>query len=161
MNTSLLGIYLNDHLAAATGGAERARYMARSASGTGPGAALEPYAEELAEDRAALIGLMERLDVPVRSYKVRAGRLAERLGRLKGNGRIVRRSPLSSLVELEALRLDAEGRAALWQTLRDLADRDTRLDPDLLDHLLERARHQQGALEELRRRQIGPALLPV
>ena len=152
MNASLLGIYLNDHLAAATGGAERARYMARSASGTDLGTALEPYAEELAEDRAALIGLMERLDVPVRSYKVRAGRLAERLGRLKGNGRIVRRSPLSSLVELEALRLDAEGRAALWQTLRD---------PDLLDHLLERARHQQGALEELRRRQIGPALLPV
>ncbi|CAM5611212.1 MULTISPECIES: hypothetical protein [Streptomyces] len=79
---------------------------------------------------------------------------------MKGNGRIVRRSPLSSLVELEALRLEAEGRAALWQTLRDLADRDERIDPDHLDRLLERTRRQQAVLKELRRRRIGPALTP-
>ncbi|MFE2630337.1 hypothetical protein ACFXDP_20770 [Streptomyces sp. NPDC059374] len=157
---NLLGIYLNDHLAAATGGAERARHMARSSAGTELATALEPIAAELAEDRAALLALMGRLDVPVRPYKVYAGRLAERIGRLKGNGRIVRRSPLSSLVELEALRLEAEGRAALWQTLRDLADRDERIDPDHLDRLLERTRRQQAALEELRRRRIGTALTP-
>jgi len=157
---NLLGIYLNDHLAAATGGAERARHMALSSAGTELAAALEPIAAELVEDRAALLAVMRRLDVPVRPYKVVAGRLAERLGRLKTNGRIVRRSPLTSLVELEALRLDAEARATVWQTLRDLADRDDRLDPDQLDHLLERTRRRQGALEELRRRRIGPALTP-
>ncbi|MDI9835708.1 hypothetical protein [Streptomyces sp. KAU_LT] len=157
---NLLGIYLNDHLAAASGGVERARHMARSSAGPELAAALEPLAAELAEDRGALVALMRRLDVPVRAYKVYAGRVAERLGRLKGNGRIVRRSPLSPLVELEALRLEAEGRAALWQTLRDLADRDERLDPDHLDRLLERTRRQQGALEELRRRRIVPVLTP-
>ncbi|MFD5857976.1 hypothetical protein [Streptomyces chartreusis] len=155
---SLLGVYLNDHLAGATGGAERARHMTRSHRGTDLAAAMEPISDEITEDRAILIEIMERLDIPVRHYKIYAGRVAERAGRLKSNGRLVRRSPLSPLLELEALRVGVEGKAAVWQTLRDLADDEDRLDPDLLDSLLERARRQQGALEELRRRQIGPAL---
>ncbi|MEV5909244.1 hypothetical protein ACWEGX_41035 [Streptomyces chartreusis] len=155
---SLLGVYLNDHLAGATGGVERARHMTRSHRGTDLAAAMEPISHEITEDRAILIEIMERLDIPVRHYKIYAGRVAERAGRLKSNGRLVRRSPLSPLLELEALRVGVEGKAAVWQTLRDLADDEDRLDPDLLDSLLERARRQQGTLEELRRRQIGPAL---
>ncbi|MFJ4367441.1 hypothetical protein [Streptomyces chartreusis] len=156
--TSLLGVYLNDHLAGATGGVERARHMTRSHRGTDLAAAMEPICNEITEDRAILIEIMERLDIPVRHYKIYAGRVAERAGRLKSNGRLVGRSPLSPLLELEALRVGVEGKAAVWQTLRDLADNEDRLDPDLLDSLLERARRQQGTLEELRRRQIGPAL---
>lgn len=132
--------------------------MTRSHRGTDLAAAMEPISNEITEDRAILIEIMERLDIPVRHYKIYAGRVAERAGRLKSNGRLVRRSPLSPLLELEALRVGVEGKAAVWQTLRDLADDEDRLDPDLLDSLLERARRQQGTLEELRRRQIGPAL---
>lgn len=156
--TSLLGIYLNDHLAGATAGVERARHMARSYGDTALSAGMEAIHTEIAEDRATLIDIMERLDIPVRHYKVYAGRVAERVGRLKSNGRLVRRSPLSPLLELEALRLGVEGKAAVWQTLRELADREDRLDPDLLDTLLDRARRQQATLEELRRREIGTAL---
>lgn len=156
--TDLLGIYLNDHLAGATAGAERARHMVRSYGGTALAAAMGPVSAEITEDRATLIDIMERLDVPVRHYKVYAGRMAERVGRLKSNGRLVRRSPLSPLLELEALRLGVEGKTAAWQALRDLADREERLDPSLLDDLLERARRQQGVLEELRHQQIGAAL---
>ncbi|HEY5356166.1 MAG TPA: hypothetical protein VIJ82_00465 [Streptosporangiaceae bacterium] len=55
---------------------------------------------------------MHLLGIPVRTYKVYAGWLAEKAGRLKFNGRLRARSPLSNLVELELLRLGVEGKAA-------------------------------------------------
>jgi hypothetical protein len=148
--TELLGIYLNDHLSAATAGAERARYMAGSLHGSVLGAAVEPVAAEIAEDRAALLDVMRRLDVPVRRYKVLAGRLGERLGRLKANGHLVRRSPLSSVLELEALRLGVEAKASAWRLLRLLAESDERLEARRFDELLERATRQLSTLEALR-----------
>ncbi|CAL9340661.1 hypothetical protein SUDANB58_00260 [Streptomyces sp. enrichment culture] len=152
---ALLGIYLNDHLAGETAAAERARYLVRSCGGSALGTAVAPVAAEIAEDRATLIRIMKRLGVPVRQYKVYAGRVAERVGRLKANGRLLHRSPLSTVLELEALRLGAQGKEAGWLTLRRLADTDDRLDARLLDGLLERARHQRDTLEELRLQQVG------
>ncbi len=73
-----------------------------------------------------------------------------REGRLKLNGYLLTRSPLSSLEELELLRLGVEGKAAGWRTLRTLADRDRRLDSARLDELISAARRQAGLLEDLR-----------
>jgi hypothetical protein len=154
---SLLGIYLNDHLAGATAGTARVRYLRRSCSGSALADALAPIVDEIAEDRASLLHIMRRLDVPVRRYKVYAGRAAEQVGRLKSNGSLVRRSPLSTLWELEALRLGVEGKTAAWQTLRALAAADPRLDARQLDDLIERARRQYTTLEELRRKQVEVA----
>ena len=75
-------------------------------------------------DRAALLDLMAALDVPVRTYKVYAGLVGERVGRRKLNGRLLTRSPPSSLEELELLSLGVTGKAAGWRTLRLLADAD-------------------------------------
>lgn len=154
---SLLGIYLNDHLAGATAGAARVRYLLRSCGDPALADALAPIADEIAEDRASLLHIMRRLDVPVRRYKVYAGRAAEQVGRLKSNGSLVRRSPLSTLWELEALRLGVDGKTAVWQALRALAGTDRRLDARQLDDLVERARRQHTSLEELRRRQVDVA----
>jgi hypothetical protein len=154
---SLLGIYLNDHLAGATAGTARIRYLVRSCRGTALADTLAPVAAEIAEDRASLLHIMRRLDVPVRRYKVYAGRAAEQMGRLKSNGSLVRRSPLSTLWELEAMGLGVEGKTAGWQTLRDLAATDARLDARQLDDLVERARRQRATLEELRRKQVDVA----
>ncbi len=154
----LLAIYLNDHLAGATAGVERAAHLARATRGSALGRAVAPVAAEIREDRAALLGIMRDLDVSVHRYKVWAGWAAERAGRLKANGRLVRRSPLSTLLELEALRMAVEGKAAGWQTLRRLTATDDRLDPGLLDDLLERARRQQDTVEEWRVRQADTAL---
>jgi hypothetical protein len=145
-----LGIYLNDHLAGATAGLELARRVAgaRQVPATGP--ELQRFADELAEDRAALLRIMGTLGVPVRSYKVWAAWAGEKAGRLKPNGHLTARSPLSSLVELEMLRLGVEGKAAGWRTVRVLADRDGRLDAGELDELLSRARRQADFLEEAR-----------
>ncbi|WP_330343717.1 hypothetical protein OG739_33330 [Streptomyces longwoodensis] len=147
---ALLGIYLNDHLMGATGGVERIRRLARTARGTDLGAALEPVAAEIAEDRAALLAIMRDLGLPVRRYKVVAGWAAEKAGLLKTNGRLVSRSPLSTVVELEVLGATVEGKAAGWQVLRRLAETDGRLDAHRLDTLLERAARQRKTLEDWR-----------
>ena len=146
----LLGIYLNDHLAGATGGVELARRSAAAHQGGEAGAALGRFASDVAMDRAALLDLMAALDVPVRTYKVYAGLVGERVGRLELNGRLLARSPLSSLEELELLSLGVTGKAAGWRTLRLLADADPRLDRGRLDELIARADSQLELLEGLR-----------
>jgi hypothetical protein len=146
----LIGIYLNDHLAGATGGTELARRAAAATGSTAAAGGLRRFAAEVAQDRAALLRIMATLGVPVRRYKVYAAWIGEKAGRLKFNGHLTSRSPLSGLEELEMLRLGVEGKAAGWRTLRALADTDARLDPHQLDGLIERARSQSGLLEELR-----------
>jgi hypothetical protein len=147
---SMLGIYLNDHLAGATAGTELAHRMARSHRDGKNGATLRRLAAEIAQDRTALLDIMTALGVKVRRYKVSAAWIGEKVGRLKFNGRLLTRSPLSDLEELEMLRLGVEGKAAGWRTLRTLADTDTRLDPARLDELISRARRQADLPEDLR-----------
>jgi hypothetical protein len=146
----VLGIYLNDHLAGATAGTELAHRVARTHRERGPDGQLKRLAVEVAQDRAALIAIMKALGIPIRAYKVYAAWVGEKAGRVKLNGRLLARSPLSDLEELELLRLGVEGKAAGWRTLRSLADTDMRLDPEQLDELMSRARRQADQLEELR-----------
>jgi hypothetical protein len=146
----LVGIYLNDHLAGATFGTDLAGRSAAALEGAAAGADLRRLAAEVAEDRVTLLKIMATLGVPVRHYKAYAAWIGEKAGRLKFNGHLTSRSPLSSLEELEMLRLGVEGKAAGWRTLRALADRDSRLDPGQLDELIARARRQTELLEDLR-----------
>lgn len=147
---NVLAIYLNDHLAGATAGAELARRAAGSAQDHEDHAVLRGFAAEVAQDRIALLNIMATLGIPVRTYKVYAGWIGEKAGRLKFNGRLFTRSPLSRLEELELLRLGVEGKAAGWRTLRVLANTDQRLEPARLDELMARARQQADLLEDLR-----------
>jgi hypothetical protein len=154
----MLGIYLNDHLAGATAGSELARRMARSHQGREESGALNRLAAEIAQDRSALLSIMASLGVTVRAYKVGAAWIGEKAGRLKFNGRLLARSPLSDLEELELLRLGVEGKAAGWRTLRARAETDGRLDAGRLDELISRAKGQVDELEELRVRAASRVL---
>ena len=154
----LLGIYLNDHLAGATGGLELARRVASSHRGRAGDGALQRLAAEIAQDRSALQDIMAALAIRARAYKVGAAWIGEKAARLKLNGRLLTRSPLSSLEELEMLRLGVEGKAAGWRTLRVLSETDKRLDSGRLDELIARARRQADLLEELRVRAAGQVI---
>ncbi|ADP84522.1 hypothetical protein [Pseudofrankia inefficax] len=156
----LLGIYLNDHLAGSTAGLRLARRLAEGHDSTALGPALASISREIDTDRAAFIAILTRLGISRRRYKMVAGWLAEFFARAKANGRILRRSPLSSVVELEMLRLGVEGKSLGWQTLRTVALHDPALDldSDELDVLASRARHQASRLEELRTAAIREAL---
>jgi hypothetical protein len=119
----MLATYLNDHLAALTGGLELARRSlgAQQGSANDPvAAAVEAVADLLDDDRRALSDVMSALGIGVQRHKVVGGWAAEKLGRLKGNGSLLRRSPLSTVVELEGLQLVLIYDAALWRTLADL-----------------------------------------
>jgi hypothetical protein len=150
----LIGVYLNDHLAGATGGVDLARRLARAHGDTEGDQALHRMATEIAEDRESLLQIMAALAVPVRRYKVVGGWLAEKVGRLKLNGRLFRRSPLSSVLELETMMLGVQGKEAGWRTMRAVAEHDDRLDVARLDELLARAQSQAAMLEELRMRAV-------
>ncbi|MEU3183937.1 hypothetical protein ABZ707_06960 [Streptomyces sp. NPDC006923] len=146
----LLGIYLNDHLAGATGGVELLRRAARAQRGRSRGPQLAELAEEVASDRAALQQIMADLGIPVQRAKTALGWLAEKAGRLKLNGHLLSRSPLSDVLDLEMMRLGVEGKTSCWRSLRAIADTDSRLDTARLDGLLQRAGRQAEVLEALR-----------
>jgi hypothetical protein len=149
-DSTLLGIYLNDHLAGATAGTELAQRLSKAEADWSGGKELQRVAAEIKEDRQALVDLMNGLNVPVRHYKTWAAWAVEKVARLKPNAHLTTRSPLSRLEELEILRLGVEGKAAGWRTLREWAERDARLHKGRLDSLLDRAHQQVDQLEELR-----------
>jgi hypothetical protein len=150
MSHLLLSIYLNDHLLGATAGVELFRRAAHGQRDTPAGPVLDRLSREVAEDREELITIMARLEIPVRHYKVAAGWLGEKVGRLKLNGHLLGRSPLSDLVELEALRLGVEGKASMWRVLLCVADDEPRLEHTEVELLLDRARRQAEELEQQR-----------
>lgn len=152
MSRTLLGIYLNDHLAGATAGVELARRLAQNEGEWAGNGKLERLAEEIEQDREALLGIMSAIGEPVRLLETWAGWTAEKLSRFKPNGRVVARSPLSRLVELETMRLGVEGKVAAWRTLRARAAVDHRLDAARLDELIAGGRSQITRLERLRAR---------
>src|SRR4051812_49743271 len=115
VDARLIAIYLNDHLAGATGGLELARRALGANRGSDFEAPLERLATEIAEDRDALVDVMGRLGVARDPLKVWAGWAAEKWGRLKLNGRISGYSPLSRVLELEVLALGVEGKRTMWR----------------------------------------------
>ncbi|MEV4946726.1 hypothetical protein [Streptomyces sp. NPDC053755] len=147
---TLLGVYLNDHLAGASAGAQLVRRMTRAHHGRAFEPQLAELTEEVREDLRSLRRFMDVLGVRRLRSRTAAGWLAERLGRLKFNGRVLSRSPLSDVLELEAMRLAVEAKADCWRSLRGLARADARLDPDRLDKLIQRARRQSQSLEAMR-----------
>jgi hypothetical protein len=150
VDVRLLGIYLNDHLAGSRMGLELARRAERANRGNSLGDYLATLISELEQDRATLEQLMRSLKVPRDSFKQGAAWLAERLGRLKLNGRIVRYSPLSRLVELEGLSLETQGRRSMWRLLRRLARTERYLASFDFEALVARSELQLRTLERWR-----------
>jgi hypothetical protein len=154
----LLAIYLNDHLAGATVGRE----LSRRAAASNRGSDYEPFLADLAtqidEDRETLLEIMRSLDVGVDRAKVIGAWSAEKLGRLKPNGRLRGYSPLSRVVELEGLTLGVTGKLGLWRALQTVAPSHPPLGRFDLDALAARAERQLEGLEQQRLRAAGEAL---
>jgi hypothetical protein len=150
MNLKYLAVYLNDHLAGTTVGHELAKRAASSNEGSEYGAFLSELEHEVAEDRAALVRIMERLEVKQDRLKTTGAYIAEKFGRLKPNAHLTSYSPLSRVVELEFLMLGVTGKLALWRALLAVAHADERLDAQELGVLAERAESQRVDIEKYR-----------
>jgi len=144
-----LGSYLNDHLAGATARLELARRVAGSRQDVEHRKRLTGLAADIAADRQALVQLMRSAGVPVHGRKILAGWITEKATRLKPNANVLIRSPLSDLIELEALYLGIQGKAARWRVLLAASSNDGRLDQQRLRVLLDRAGAQLAVVEEL------------
>lgn len=143
-----LAIYLNDHLAGATVGVELARRIRASNRGNETfGRPLDLICVEIEEDRATLEQVIERLGFSRSTVKPAGAWVAEKLGRLKLNGRIRGYSPLSRLLELEGLLIGITGKMALWKVLGELGGSE-RLEVDF-EQLIARAAKQRSAVDEL------------
>jgi hypothetical protein len=143
---SLLAIYLRDHHAAGVAGATVARRVATAVERDSRDGDLRRVASEISEDLITLEGIMRRLGVEPDRVKDTFSRIAERSGRLKLNGRLLRRSPLSDLLELETLVVGITGKQALWVSLREI----TVIEIEDLDLLFERAEEQKRVVENAR-----------
>ncbi|MEP7764275.1 hypothetical protein [Sanguibacter sp. 25GB23B1] len=152
VDLKLLSVYMNDHLAGATGGVHRVRRMSEVYGGTPLGEPLKQIADELVEERAWLTAQIERLGLGVSTYKVVGAALGEHIARLKPNGRVSRTSPLSALLELEILRSALRGKESGWQTLRVYAvgpDAEVQVDVDRLDAWIAQAERQYETVDRL------------
>lgn len=154
----LLAIYLNDHLAGATVGLELSKRAAGSNRGTAYGQLLDGLAKEIEEDRQTLLEVIAALGVRVDRLKVLGAWGAEKLGRLKPNGRLLAYSPLSRVVELEGLALGINGKLSLWRALERLAPEHAELANFDLGVLVARAEGQLERLEPHRLRAVEEGL---
>ena len=150
-NHDLLGVYCNDHLAAATGGVELVSRMLGRHRGGRFEARLAELLDELREERASLRASMAALDIPVRQYKQIASWIGEKITRAKLNGHLLSRSPLSDLVEFEFIATAVLAKRAGFETLRVVAVADPRLDEALLERLIAQADKQHDWLADARR----------
>jgi hypothetical protein len=133
--------------------------MVRSNSRNEYGPPLAALAGEIENDRKSLQSIMGALQIGSDRAKLVVAWAAEKVGRLKLNGRLLSYSPLSRLMELDVLMLGVTGKLELWRALDQLAVEDSRLDRADLGRLMERALGQLQEIETLREHAVADAFV--
>jgi hypothetical protein len=150
-NRDLLAVYCNDHLAASVGGIALVSRMIGVHRGTGYEPPLQQLRDELHEENDALTSMLHALELPVQRYKQALLWVGEKVSRVKLNGRLLERSPLSDLVEFEFLASAVRAKRSGFETLREVAEVEDRLDRARLDRLIDQANRQHAWLTDARR----------
>jgi hypothetical protein len=149
MDDDVLRGYLQHHWAGSSGGVELFRRVAGTHPDPVTATAVREMSVEIAAEREVLRELIQALGGTPTRLGAMAARVAERVGRLKPNGRLFHRSHLTDIVELEAMRVAVYGKRAGWQLLRELTEDDPRLDPERLDALIRQSDEQLSRLADL------------
>jgi hypothetical protein len=135
-----LHTYLNDHWAAAGAGVALVRRVAQENAATEWSGQLEAVAQAIVDDDDTLTAIRRTLGVGGGAVRRSVAIAAERVSRLKLNGRLVRYSPLSRVIETEGLLSGIAAKRQLWITLHSIVV------PELahvdIDRLVERADSQ-------------------
>ena len=152
-----LEIYIADHLAGSAAGTRRIRRLADAERDGVDGPMLSELASQIAQERQALQSVADALGIRPQAYKQVASRVLEFAGLAKLNGRLLRRSPLSSLVELEGMLMAVRGKLAGWETLRTVLDT-PRVGPVDIDELIARNKRQLEQLADAHARAAQTAL---
>ena len=151
--------HVHTHLAGSAAGID---LFGRSAAGLlDPDAAtlVRDIQEELLDERRRLRRMADDLGVGEASLMTLAARAGERAARLKPNGSWTERTPLTDLVELEAMRVAVNGKRAGWQALLAVVDVHAALDREELEMLAVQAAEQDRRLAEAHHRAAARALV--
>lgn len=148
IDIDLLGLYISDHLTGATAGAERIERMAADFTDTPVFAALSELADQIRREHAFIQRLLEQLGLKRRPIAEAIAWTGERLGRLKGNGAVLNRSPMTMVLETELMRSAVIGKLGMWQTLADNAE-GLGLETSQFAELSENALHQLSVLDAI------------
>lgn len=143
--TSALQVYLRDHEAAAQAGTALFRRVAGSQRERSYGPELAALSDEVAADLESLRALMRESGFRPDVLLGLGLQLGERVGRLKPNGGLLRRMPLTDLIELEALVDAVHAKLTGWRALSAAGV----ADPDRVSELLTRAERQLERLRQL------------
>ncbi len=103
---------------------------------------------ELVEERRSLVDMVEALGSSDPALIATVARIGERVGRLKPNGDLLRRTPLTDVVDLEAMHDAVAGKVAGWRAMLH----SPRLDRPELQRLLDQGLRQLDELSALHER---------
>ncbi|MFN3339613.1 MAG: hypothetical protein ACK40Z_07955 [Dietzia sp.] len=148
MATELLHTYMQDHHAGAAAGVDLFRRVAKDHEDPEIRAVVSRIGDETEEDLRNLEELMTLVGTAPSALKDLPARAAEKLGQLKPNQRFAQRSPLSDLLEVEALTIAVRGKELGFKAMLDIDD--PRLPRPTLEALVDRAVEHGRQLEELR-----------
>ena len=148
----LLSIYLRDHHALLIALRELADRMSTADRRDGQRTFARELLQAADDDRVCVEQSLARLDSAPSHVRHLAAWTAEKFGRLKLNGRVLRASPLSAVTELEGCRLLLESDRAAWSGLAHLA-----LGPADAAERASRAERLLETAEHLRLEALGDA----
>lgn len=143
--TDAATIYLRNHEAASQAGVDLFRRVAAAQSKRTYGPDLADLRDAVAEDVESLHAIMRELGVRPSIVLGIGLRVGERLARLKPNGGLLSRMPLSDLIEAEALTDAVHAKESGWRALTS-----AKVGPqDELQRLLGRAQEQAARLKQI------------
>jgi hypothetical protein len=145
-----LEVYLNDHLAGATGACELARNAVEKYATTPHHAFLRQFLMEVEEDRATLEEMIRTAGGTPNPLKQAGAWIMEKVSRLKLSPGGTGSEELSVLLTLETLSIGVEGKICLWGALKAVASQITELGGIDFDALSARAQRQRDGLEKER-----------
>ena len=145
-----LAIYLNDHLAGATGALDLLSHLQAAHAGTGVGDALSQLHTEIEAERQELEHLMERLDISVSTSRKVSAWLGEKVADLKLQLDDKATGSMRLFEGLEALLVGVAGKRGLWRALAIVAEAVPELQGMDYDRLTRRSQEQQDRVEAMR-----------
>jgi hypothetical protein len=145
-----LEIYLNDHLAGATGACEVARNAVEKYATTAHRNFLSQFLSEVEEDRATLEELIRTVGGTPNPLKQASAWIMEKVSRLKLSPGGLGSEEMSALLTIETLCIGVEGKICLWTAMKEVAGNFAELSGIDFDALLARAQQQRQGLENER-----------
>jgi len=145
-----LAIYLNDHLAGATGALELLTHLEEAHAGTPVGDFLTQIHTEIEADHQELKHLMDRLDITDSVPRKVGAWLGEKAAQLKLQMDDKASGSLRLFEGLEALVVGIEGKRALWRALAAASEIVPELKGVDHEHLAQRALEQHDRMDERR-----------